>query len=107
MKELQQAWQRARDDRALHGKRAALRQVFAGLKEYIDIKGRRKEAKALLEIHKNNVFDVLSRQDPLPALGVFYPLAVFLKHGKVNMELLTGESGPGEADRPEHVETEE
>ncbi len=24
-----------------------------------------------------------------------YPLAVFLRHGKVNMELLTGESGPG------------
>jgi hypothetical protein len=24
-----------------------------------------------------------------------YPLAVFLKHGRVNMELLTSEGGPG------------
>ena len=31
----------------------------------------------------------------LAALGILYPLAVFLRHGKVNMELLTGESGPG------------
>jgi hypothetical protein len=26
---------------------------------------------------------------------VLYPLAVFLKHGKVNLELITGEGGPG------------
>lgn len=104
MDALEEAWRRAKRVRSEHGKRAALKEVFSGLKEYIDIKGRAREAKALLEIHKNNVFDVLSRDDPLPALGVFYPLAVFLKHGKVNMELLTGESGPGES-RPEH-ETE-
>ena len=28
------------------------------------------------------------RYDPLPALGLLYPLAVFLKHGKVSTELL-------------------
>jgi hypothetical protein len=53
------------------------------------------EAKKLLQDHKDNVYDILASHDPLPALGVLYPLAVFLKHGKVNMELLTGEGGPG------------
>ena len=30
----------------------------------------------------------------MAALGVLYPLAVFLRHGKVNLELITGEGGP-------------
>ena len=30
-------------------------------------------------------------------LGALYPLVVFLKHGKINMELLTSESGPPKA----------
>ena len=29
-----------------------------------------------------------------PALGVLYLLAIFLKHGKLNMELITSEGGP-------------
>lgn len=40
----------------------------------------------------------LSRDDPFAALGVLYPLAVFLRHGKVNLELITGEGGPGGED---------
>ena len=59
------------------------------------MKTRVSKAKQLIEEHKHNVYDVLSSDDPLAALGVLYPLAVFLRHGKVNMELLTGESGPG------------
>ena len=58
----------------------------------------RHKAKELLEEHKHNVYDVLSGDDPLAALGILYPLAVFLRHGKVNMELLTGEGGPGADD---------
>ena len=30
-------------------------------------------------------------EDPLPVLGVLYPLAVFLKHGKVSTGLLVSE----------------
>jgi len=37
------------------------------------------------------VSDVWSWHDPLPALGVLYPLAVFLKNGKVSTELLVSE----------------
>ena len=52
----------------------------------------------MLEDHKDNVYDILSSRDPMPALGILYPLAVFLRHGKVNLELLTGEGGPAKSE---------
>ena len=94
MENLKTAWRECRSEFKEGSKRAGLKVVFSGLKEFIDVKGRTKVAKRMLEVHKDNVYDVLSARDPLPALGVFYPLAVFLKHGKVNMELLTSEGGP-------------
>jgi hypothetical protein len=45
-------------------------------------------ARTLLRDHHNTVSDVLSWNDPLPALGVLYPIAVFMKHGKLSTELL-------------------
>lgn len=45
-------------------------------------------ARTLLADHHNTVSDVLSTDDPLPALGILYPLAVFMKHGKISTELL-------------------
>ena len=38
------------------------------------------------------------RDSPGPALGIFFPLAVFLKHGKVNLDLITGEGATGTDD---------
>ena len=88
------AWRDARGEFKEGSKRKGFRMLLEGAKDFFDVKGRAKEAKRLLEEHKDNVYDILSSHDPLPALGVFYPLAVFLRHGKVNMELLTGEGGP-------------
>ena len=34
-------------------------------------------------------------EDPLPSLGFLYPMAVFLKHGKVSTELLVSEGRAG------------
>jgi hypothetical protein len=39
----------------------------------------------------HTVSDVWRWDDPLPALGVLYPLAVFMKNGKVSTELLVSE----------------
>ncbi|MCZ6690845.1 MAG: ATP-grasp domain-containing protein [Planctomycetota bacterium] len=97
MDQLKGAWREARSELKEGSKRAGLRKVFSGLKDYIDVKHRYEEAKRLLEVHKHNAYDVLSAHDPLPVMGMLYPLAVFFRHGKVNMELLTSEGGP-EAD---------
>jgi predicted ATP-grasp superfamily ATP-dependent carboligase len=95
LQDLRQAWQQARTEVRTGSKRAAMRGIASGLDRFIDAKGRARELKRHLEVHQDTVFDVLSSRDPLPALGVLYPLAVFLKHGRVNLELLTSEGGPG------------
>jgi hypothetical protein len=66
----------------------ALRDFFERLKHGVDVKARWEHARQLLHDHHNTVSDVLSWDDPLPALGVLYPLAVFMKHGKISTELL-------------------
>jgi len=98
MKALNDSWQQAKAEFRTGSKRQGARKLFRGVKDYFDVKVRFNKAKQLLEEHKDNIYDVLSRDDPLAALGVLYPLAVFLKHGKVNLELITGEGGPGDDD---------
>ena len=66
----------------------ALRDFFENLRHSGDLKERWAHARQLLADHHSTVSDVLSWNDPLPALGVLYPLAVFLKHGKISTELL-------------------
>ncbi len=93
MDNLHNAFRESRQEIRSGSKRAAVRKLASGLDRFIDVKGRLDELKRHLEVHNDTVFDVLSSRDPLPALGVLYPLAVFLKHGKVNMELITSEGG--------------
>ncbi|MAV38605.1 MAG: biotin carboxylase [Planctomycetaceae bacterium] len=94
---LKNAWQESRQEFRQGSKRAGLRQLFSGLKDYVDIPGRSKTVHDLFQVHKQTVNDLFSSEDPSPVLGGLYPLVVFLKHGKINMELLTGESGPPKA----------
>ena len=75
------------------GRRRALREFVNNFKDAVDVKGRLEHLKALLGDHRGAVSDVFSVRDPLPALGLFYPLAVFLKHGKVSTSLLVSEGG--------------
>jgi predicted ATP-grasp superfamily ATP-dependent carboligase len=98
MAALTDSWQHAKQEFRTGSKRRGIRRLFRGVKDYFDVKNRVKKAKQLLEEHKDNVYDVLSSDDPLAALGVLYPLAVFLRHGKVNLELITGEGGPAGED---------
>lgn len=69
----------------------SMRALFDGLKQSVDVKQRWQHAKSLLQDHRNTVSDVWSWRDPMAALGVLYPLAVFLKNGKVSTELLVSE----------------
>lgn len=98
MKALGDSWEAAKEEFRTGSKRQGIRELFRGVKEYFDVKARFNKTKQLLEEHKDNIYDVLSRDDPKAALGVLYPLAVFLRHGKVNLELITGEGGPGGED---------
>lgn len=72
-------------------RRFALRRFANEFKGALDLSGRWRRLRALLKDHRNSVSDVFRWEDPLPVLGVLYPLAVFLKHGKVNTGLLVSE----------------
>ena len=91
---LKDGWKKAKAEFQDGSKRAGLKALFKGLKSGLNPKARLAEAQRVLADHKHNVYDVLSKEDPGPAFGIFFPLAVFLKHGKVNMDLITGEGGP-------------
>jgi predicted ATP-grasp superfamily ATP-dependent carboligase len=58
-----------------------------------------KAVKSVLGANKGAVNELFKKRDPLPLLGLLYPLAVFLKHGKVSADMLVtgaGKSGGGE-----------
>jgi biotin carboxylase len=95
---LNESWQQVKQEFRTGSKRQSARKLLHGVKDYLDVKARAGKVKRLLEDHKDNIYDVLSRDDPLAALGVLYPLAVLLRHGKVNLELITGEGGPADDD---------
>jgi len=96
MKALTDSWEQTKEEFRTGSKRQGIRKLFRGLRDYFDVKTRYNKARQLLDEHKDNIYDVLSSDDPFAALGVLYPLAVFLRHGKVNLELITGEGGSGD-----------
>ena len=96
MAALTDSWDQAKEEFRTGSKRQGIRKLYRGLRHYFDVKTRYNKARQLLDEHKDNIYDVLSRDDPFAALGVLYPLAVFLRHGKVNLELITGEGSPGD-----------
>ena len=96
---LKDGWESAKDEFHDGSKRAGLKALLKGLKTGLDPKARLAEARRVLGDHKHNVYDILSKEDPGPALGIFFPLAVFLKHGKVNIDLITGEGASSDDDK--------
>ena len=94
MERMKTAFEELRGGYVRGNRRRALRKFFGGLGGTLDLKGRMEEVRALFGDHANARSDVFKWSDPLPALGMLYPLAVFVKHGKVSLELLVSE-GPG------------
>jgi hypothetical protein len=91
MDALHQAFQDLRSSSAPGKRLTALRGFVENMRDAVDVKQRWEHARRLLEDHANTVSDVWSWRDPLPALGLLYPLAVFMKNGKVSTELLVSE----------------
>lgn len=63
---------------------------------------RLKAVKSVMDENKGAVNELFKKKDPLPLLGLLYPLAVFLKHGKVSPEMLVtgaGKSGGEKKDK--------
>ncbi len=96
MEAMKRAFRKLRKSYVRGRRRRALRAFFRGFGKAADLKGRWERMKDLFRDHRHAVNDVFKWNDPLPALGFLYPMAVFLKHGKVSTALLTSEGGKGE-----------
>jgi predicted ATP-grasp superfamily ATP-dependent carboligase len=89
------SFERLRRSYVRGNRRKALRAFMNNFKDAADLPGRLERMKELFRDHRNSVSDVFKWEDPLPALGFLYPMAVFLKHGKVSTELLVSEGRAG------------
>jgi len=62
---------------------------------------RLKAVKKVVDENKGAVNELFKARDPLPLIGLLYPLAVFLRHGKISADMLVtgaGKSGDNDND---------
>ena len=95
MEAMKGAYEKLRSGYVRGNRRTALRAFVNNFKDAADVSGRLERMKELFRDHRHAVSDVFKWEDPLPALGFLYPMAVFLKHGKVSTELLVSEGRAG------------
>jgi predicted ATP-grasp superfamily ATP-dependent carboligase len=91
MDAMHKAYQQLRSTSRRGNRLAALHNFFRDVTHTVSLQDRWDKARRLLDDHRGTVSDVWRWNDPLPALGVLYPLAVFMKNGKVSTELLVSE----------------
>lgn len=77
----------------------ALDKFSDNLSEALNPLERLKAVKSVLTENKGAVNELFKKRDPLPLLGLLYPLAVFLKHGKVSADMLV--TGAGKSSKEE------
>jgi hypothetical protein len=99
MEAMRKGFSRLRNSYVRGNRRRALREFVRNLKDAADLRGRWENARRLFADHRNSVNDVFKWEDPLPALGFLYPLAVFVRNGKVSTELLVSEGVAGAKSR--------
>jgi predicted ATP-grasp superfamily ATP-dependent carboligase len=69
-----------------------LRPFWDALKAAADPRDLRAYFKNMFEKHQGTINDIIQTDDYGPMLGVLYPVALMLKHGKISMGLLTSEA---------------
>jgi predicted ATP-grasp superfamily ATP-dependent carboligase len=78
-------------------KRQQLQRFLDRLKEVARPRNVREYLRQMFDKHVGTISDVLHADDPLPALGVLYPITLMLKHGTLSTAMLVSEQDlPGE-----------
>ncbi len=91
-----EAWRAARGELESKGAFEGLRRLWRGLADELDPEARIERVRSVLERNEGNVSMLLESGDARAGLGLIYPLAVFLRHGKVTSDLLAGASLEGD-----------
>ncbi len=97
--DLERAWRESRKHLAEGELGAGIDRLLAGLKEGLDGEGRLAAVRELLEERETTVSQLFAGDDPKAALGLLYPLAIFLRGGTITPGALAGAEpvagGPG------------
>lgn len=64
--------------------------LWEGVKEGLDSKQREQVLEKLLTERESTVSQLLAEEDPYAALGLVYPLAIFLRRGKLTSGMMVG-----------------
>ena len=87
--ELEVAWREAGSKARGGSLLEAGKRLLLGLEE-LDLAGRLERLKERLAESDETRSVLYDPDDPLPVLGLMYPLALFLRHGKITEEILSG-----------------
>ncbi len=71
-----------------HGHLSVITKLLGNVAHAINPSKRIHAVKEIINKDKSAVNELLDWRDPLPLLGLLYPLAIFVKHGKITPELL-------------------
>ena len=74
-----------------------LRPLWDALRDAADPTDLKAYLQEMFEVHRDTIDDVMQADDPRPALGILFPIAMMLKHGKLSMGVLTSEAEPASA----------
>ncbi len=89
LEQLSDAWKTTRDqpDRSLSHR---LGTFFGRAADILDPEDRWHKLQDLLDQNEENISQLMFEEDPTAALGLLYPMAIFMKHGKIDGTLLHG-----------------
>lgn len=96
--QLSSAWTNSKGKTDDDGLGDRLGRFFEQAKEVLDPTERWERVQGLLDANSDNVSQLMFDEDPTAALGMLYPLAIFLKHGKIDGPLLHGVASAREED---------
>ncbi len=87
---LEGAWQEACEQLGEGEIGAAIGTLMSGLKEGLDPEGRAEAVRTLLDERQTTVSQLFAGDDPKAAVGLLYPLAIFLRQGKISVGAVVG-----------------
>lgn len=64
--------------------------LFKKMAILLDPHERLEAVKRIMEVERGAINEFITDDDPLPVLGLMYPLVAFLQHGKMSKEILVG-----------------
>ncbi len=87
---IEAAWDEAKELLAEGSPGEGLETLWSGLKEGLDAEQRQQALTSLLEEREVSISQLFCDDDPKAALGLLYPLAIFLSQGKVTSGMVVG-----------------